>query len=469
MTQTPKAFSNMIPGGISLKAILSAEEQHARMTRTPIPKLVLTLAVPTVVSMMITAIYNTADTYFVSQISTSASGAVGVVFSLMAVIQAVGFTLGMGAGSLCSRRLGAKDNKAADVYASTAFFTALAIGVLIAILGTALLDRLMLLLGATPTILPHAAAYGRYIILGAPVMAASFVLNNLLRAEGKASFAMIGLGAGGLLNIALDPLFIFTFGLGTAGAAIATLISQCVSFVLLLYMFLSGKSVLHLTPRLIARTWKPYGEILTVGMPSLFRQGFASVAAVLLNRAAGVYGDAAVAAMSINSRIFMFILSMILGIGQGFMPVVGYNYGAKLYGRVRAAYRFTVLMGFSVMIVLGAAGFFFAPQVVALFRADDPDVIRIGTVAMRLQCAVMPLQALLVGTNMLLQSVGWSVSAMYLSINRQGVFFLPLILLLPALYGLLGVQLAQPVADVLSTLACVPFIFVFFRKLPHKS
>ena len=457
------------------------------MTETPIPKLVLRLGIPTTISMLISAVYNVADTYFVSKLGTGASGAVGVVFSLMAVFQAVGFTLGMGCGSLLSRRLGEKDKPAADRYASSAFYASLALGLCITVAGSICIRPLMRLLGATETILPFAVDYGRYIIFGAPVFCASFVLNNILRAEGKSALAMIGLCTGGLLNIALDPLLIFRFGMGTAGAAVATLASQCVGFCILLSMFLFRRSITSLHPRSIARDAHTYWEIFCVGFPSFCRQGLASLSTVLLNRQAAAvgyregmakyadpdlaqaYGDAAVAAMSIVAKVFMFVFCISLGIGQGFMPVAGYNYGAKRYSRVRKAYRFTVLLSLLLMGSMAAAVYAASPRIMALFRADDPAVIAIGATAMRLQCVAMPLQTVIVPTNMVHQSLGKSAQSTFLSSCRQGIFFLPLILLLPHWIGILGVQSAQSLADLLTFGVSVPFAVYFFRHLPRET
>lgn len=463
------------------------EIQHRKMTQTPIPRLIIRLGIPTTVSMLITSLYNMADTYFVSQIGTSAGGAVGVVFSLMAIFQAVGFTLGTGAGSLLSRKLGEKDKKAADVYVSSAFYAAILLGVVIAVLGSVFIRPLMRVLGATETILPFAVDYGRYIVYGAPVFCASFVLNNALRSEGRAALAMAGLCTGGLLNIALDPLFIYTLGMGIAGAAVATLVSQCVSFLILLSMFLFKKSLLSLHPHNISRSVRTYVQIVTVGFPSFCRQGLASLSTVLLNRQAATFGfaegmarfaepvaakafaDAAVAAMSVVNKVFMFMLCLALGVGQGFMPVAGYNYGAQKFDRVRKAYRFTVLLSLALMSVLAVVIFVFSPQLVALFRREDPSVIEIGALAMRFQCAAMPLQTLIVPTNMLHQSTGKSAQATFLSLCRQGIFFVPLIMVLPRLFGLAGVQMTQSVSDALTFLVSIPFAVCFFKKLGREQ
>lgn len=450
--------------------LTAAEQaQHQKMTGTPVPKLVIGLGLPTIASMLVTALYNVADTYFVSQLGTSASGAVGIVFSLMAIIQAIGFMLGTGCASLIARRLGARDVAAANRYASSAFFAAIACGLVITITGTVLLDPLMRLLGATKTILPYARAYGRYILFGAPFMCTSFVMNNILRCQGKAALSMIGLVTGGFVNILLDPIFIFVLGLGTAGAAIATLISQFVGFSILLFMFLTDRSTAKLGVRHISREPRTYLDIVRTGLPALCRQGLASVAAVLLNTAAGAYTDAAVAAMSIVSRIFSFIMFVGLGIGQGMQPVVGFNYGAKRFDRTRDAYRFAVGFSFIVISALSLIAAIFAPDLFLLFRRDDPRVVEIGALALRAQCAAMLFQPVIVCTNMSLQATGRAGAATFLALSRQGILFIPLILILPRVLGLPGIQFAQPIADVLMFSISVPFTAYFFRHLKREE
>ena len=441
------------------------QAQYRRMTETPIPRLILSLALPTIISMMVTSIYNMADTLFVSQLGTSAAGAVGIVFSIMAIIQAVGFTMGMGAGSNISRLLGQKQQEEANRYASSAFFGAIGIGCLVLLAGLIFTNPLMRLLGATDTILPYAADYGRYIFLGAPIMCGAFVLNNILRSEGKAALSMVGIGLGGLLNIALDPLFIFVLDMGISGAAIATLFSQCVSFLILLSFFLRGKSACQLRLSNAFRSIRIYGVIVKTGLPTLARQGLASAAAVALNVTAAPYGDAAVAAMSIVGRIVMFVQSVMVGFGQGFQPVAGFNYGAAKYNRVRQAFSFEVKVGFVGLLVLAVLGFTLAPQVLALFRADDPEVIAIGAYALRCQCIVIPLSAVSTITNMLLQSTGQSWPATFIASARQGIFYLPLVVGLDLAVGLKGVQLAQPISDGLTFLCCVPLLLWYFKRL----
>ena len=438
--------------------------QFRRMTETPIPQLVLSLAAPTILSMLITSIYNLADTFFVGQISTSASGAVGVVSSLMAIIQALGFMLGHGAGTIISRSLGSRDTTAATRFASTSFFTALVFGVVLAVAGLGTLPHFMMLLGSTETILPHACAYARPILIAAPLMISSLVMNNILRYEGKASFAMIGLVTGGVLNIALDPLFMFVFGLGTAGADIATALSQSISFCILLSMFLRGKTVSQFRLSAVTREARDFGRILLGGAPSFGRQGLNSIGGMLLNLAARSYGDAAVAGMSIVSRIFMFIISVAIGVGQGLQPVASFNYGARKYRRVRQAAIFTIEAAFCMLVVLVGLCWVNGDALIRLFR-DDPAVTAVALPAFHYQCLAMLLHPIIVVANMTFQSVGASGRATFLACCRQGVFFIPLILILPRTHGLFGVEICQPIADVLTFLVSLPFLLAFLQQL----
>ncbi len=447
---------------------LTAEEQYNKMVNTPVSRLIIGLAVPTVISMLVTAIYNMADTFFVSHINTQASAAVGIVFPIMSIIQACGFTLGMGSGSLVSIRLGQKRNEEASTIASTALFTAFGIGALITIFGNIFARQFLSLVGASETILPYARDYARYIFWGAPLMCASFVLNNVLRSEGKAFFSMIALTSGGLINIALDPLFIYGLGLGIRGAALATLVSQTISFSILLSWFLRGKAVCRMSLKLYRGRRAVLGKIVATGIPSLARQGLASIATILLNTTAVTYGDSAVAAMSITTKIVMFVASIMIGIGQGFSPVSGYNYGAKRYDRVKKAYWFLVSSGFSVMALFAIAIFIFARKIMWGFISDQA-AVEVGVVALRWQIAFLPFHPLIVGTNMLMQSTRHIKAATFLSMNRQGIYFIPAILILPRLFGLRGVETSQALADLLSAFTAIPYLIHMFRKLDRLS
>lgn len=442
---------------------LTSEEQHRRMLQTPVPKLVLSLAAPTVASQLISIIYNTADTYFVSQISTSASAAVGVVFSLSSIIQAYGFGVAMGASSLISLRLGEKKDRDANGYASSGFFAELVGGLLMLIFGLLFLEPLMRVLGATETMLPHACAYGRIILMGAPIMCCSFVLNCVLRAEGAAVVSMVGLCAGGLINIALDPLFIFTFEMGTAGAAIATVASQCVSLMILSLSFLRGRSIVHLHPKYVSHHARDYGRIIAVGFPTIARQGMASLASALMNIQGAIYGDAAVAALTISNKIYLLVRNVMIGIGQGFQPVAGYNYGAGDRKRTREAFLFATKLGTVICILAAGIIAAFAGSIIAWFRNDE-QVVAIGRVALLYACAVMPFMAYSTFVNQLYQCLGFKLPATVLASLRQGICFLPLIFILPHFLGLAGVQATQPASDLLTFFICIPFQIAFFRK-----
>ena len=439
--------------------------QFRRMTETPIPQLVLSLAAPTILSMLITSIYNLADTFFVGQISTSASGAVGVVSSLMAIIQALGFMLGHGAGTIISRSLGSRDTTAATRFASTSFFTALVFGVVLAVAGLGTLPHFMMLLGSTETILPHACAYARPILIAAPLMISSLVMNNILRYEGKASFAMIGLVTGGVLNIALDPLFMFVFGLGTAGAGIATALSQSISFCILLSMFLRGKTVSQFRLSAVTREARDFGRILLRRCAQLWpsgpeqhrRHAAEPCRPRLRRRRRGRYEHRV-------PHLPCSCISVAIGVGQGLQPVASFNYGARKYRRVRQAAIFTIEAAFCMLVVLVGLCWVNGDALIRLFR-DDPAVTAVALPAFHYQCLAMLLHPIIVVANMTFQSVGASGRATFLACCRQGVFFIPLILILPRTHGLFGVEICQPIADVLTFLVSLPFLIAFLQQL----
>ena len=438
-------------------------DKFTYMTGTSVKRLVCTLAVPTIISMLITSLYNLADTFFAGQIGTSESAAIGIALPLMAIIQALGFMFGHGSGNYISRLLGAHRGEEADRVASVGFFSAFITGTVLGVLGILFLDPFVRLLGATETSFAPARDYIRIILIGTPFMMSSLVLNNQLRFQGSAVYAMVGIVSGAVLNIGLDPLFMFVCDMGVAGAALATVISQFVGFLLLIAGCYRGENI-HIRLRNFRPSLFLYRRIFGGGLPSLCRQGLSSVAAILLNLAAKPYGDAAIAAMTIVSRIAMFANSALLGFGQGFQPVCGFNYGARLYRRVREAFYFCVKVAAVALVLLGVLGFAFAGPLVALFR-NDPEVIRVGTLALRMQCVTFPLMAWIIPSNMLLQTIGKTFKASVVSLARQGLCFVPFILLLPRFYGILGIQLSQPIADVLSLLIAVPLTLSVLREL----
>ncbi len=440
------------------------ERKFHQMTEAPVSRLICRLALPCIISMLVTSFYNMADTFFVGMLkSNSATGAVGVVFSLMAIIQAVGFFFGHGSGNFISRELGKQNYEEAGNMASTGFFSALAMGTLICVLGHLFLEPLAMLLGSTATILPYTKAYLQVILLGAPWMTSSLTLNNQLRYQGSAAYAMVGITSGAVLNIALDPLLIFTFGLGVAGAAWATIISQFISFCLLLAGTARGGN-LRIRVSRVQLKLSYYVQIVRGGLPSLTRQSLASVATICLNRAAGSYGDAAIAAMGVVQRITMFGGSAMIGFGQGFQPVCGFNYGAKLYHRVKEGFWFCVKASAAFLLAVGLLGCAFAPRLIALFR-DDPEVILIGSAALRFQCATLCFSSWIVMSNMMLQTIGRTAPATFLAMARQGVFFIPLVYILSRSLGLLGVEITQSVSDILTLACAVPIQLRVLREM----
>lgn len=439
-------------------------DRHVYLTQTPVPKLISTLAVPTIISMLVTGIYNAADTYFVGRISTQGTAAVGLVFSVMAIIQALGFFCGQGSGNYLSRLLGAGDHKKANEIAVTGFAMAVFLGLLLALLGNVFAYPLSDFLGATESTREDTLAYLRIILLGAPFMMAQCVMNNQLRFQGSAFYAMIGLMCGAVINIGLDPLLMFGFGLGVPGAAIATVCGQITGFCTLLVGSRHGENI-RLNARNIRFSLSNILQIVNGGLPSLTRQGMAAVSIVLLNRYARYYGgDAAIAGMSIVTRIMQLLSSALIGFGQGYQPVCSYNYGAKLYGRVREGFFFCVKIGTLLMSLATLLCFLFSDRIVGFFRSD-PEVVAVGTLALRWQAAVLPLLAFFVLTNMMLQASGQGIRSTITSSARNGIFFIPLILILPRAFGLTGVEMTQAVSDFLSFLLALPFAFACLHRM----
>ena len=451
---------------------MGAEEQRQqkfdRMTKTPIPRLIGELAVPTIISMLVTSFYNMADTFFVGKINTSATAAVGIVFPLMAMIQAFGFFCGHGSGNYISLQLGAHNFEDASKMSATGFVSAFVLGLGILVVGFLFTDPLLRIMGSTETILPYARSYMRIILIGAPYMTASLVLNNQLRFQGSAFYSMIGITTGAVLNIVLDPLFIFVLDMGVAGAALATIISQFVSFCLLIAGTFRGGN-LRLNLRDFSPSLKYYQNIVKGGAPSLFRQGLGSFATVCLNLMAGPYGDAAIAAMSIVTRISQFAASVVIGFGQGFQPVCGFNYGAKLFKRVQEGFWFCVKFCTSVLLVAAVCGWIFSPNLIGIFLKTDPLVIEYGSQALRLQALTFPLVGWITIANMMLQTIGKTVKASLLAMSRQFLFFVPVILTLPGFLGILGVQFSQPIADFCSFLLAVPLSISVLREMSHEQ
>lgn len=463
------------------------EQKFIKMTTEPVEKLICKLAVPTILSMLVTTFYNMADTYFVGKIGagleesvqaamqTRAQAAVGVALPIMAIIQAFGFFFGHGSGNFVSRALGKQDTESATKVASSGFVYSIITGLVIMLLGIVFAKDLAMLLGATEYSCEYAAQYMRIILVGAPINMAAMVLNNQMRFQGNATYAMVGITTGAVLNIGLDALFILVFGWEVIGAALATIIGQAVSLILLI-IGVSRSDCVKMSIKKVRFDKLTAGEIVRGGLPSLGRQGLASVSTACLNNMAGTFGaaafahtvgaaDSAVAAMSVVSKIMLFASSALIGFGQGFQPVCGFNYGAGLYRRVKKAFNFCVRVSFIFLVIIAVPAFVFADDILSLFRGNDPIAMEIGTFAMRAQVITFPLMSWVVMSNMMLQTMGRVVSATMLAVSRQGLMFIPAVLLLPIMVGLTGVQLAQPVADLLAFALAVPITVKVLKEL----
>lgn len=435
---------------------------YDKMTKTPLTKLIVSLGIPTTISMLVTNIYNMADTYFVGTLGESQQAATGILFTLQAIIQAIAFMLGQGSGTLVSKALAEQDQKEASKYVSTAFFSGLVIGSVLMVGGLLFLNPFMRLLGSTETILPYARQYGACVLITCPIMIGSIVLNNNLRYEGKAFYSMIGLVSGGLLNILGDYLLVIVFEMGVLGAGLATAISQFISFLVLLYFF---RKMALSKIRLSAVSREPviYGTISKIGFPAVIRQGLSSISSGLLNNLTKPYGDAAIAAMSIVNRFAAFIMCVGLGIGQGFQPVASFNYQAKEYKRVKKGLLVTMGIGFCFIACLALPGFVFAKQVIYLFQRSQ-EVKEIGVFALRCSCIGTIFLAFSVPVNMLYQSTRKAGMSSFLSMLRSGLMFIPTLVITTHFWGIVGIQISQPLADMLTGLVSIPFVIAFLKK-----
>lgn len=440
-------------------------EKHKRMTEAPVERLILAMSIPTIISMLVSSFYNMVDSIYVGHLdNTESSAAVGIAFSIMVLIQAIGFFFGHGSGNSISRDLGSKKYDEAEQMAAVGFFTPIGIGIIISILGLIFLTPLAKMLGATGTALPYTIDYLKYILIGTPFMMSALVLNNQLRLQGNAQFAMIGITAGAILNIFLDPLFIFTLNMGVGGAALATILAQIVSWLLLLIGSMQ-KGNIHIRFTHFRPSVKFYKQIFKGGLPSLCRQGLTSVAVIALNWAVKGYGDSAIAAFSIVSKITAFASSALIGFGQGFQPVCGFSYGAGLYKRVKDAFVFCIKLSTIGLFVISILGYIFAPQMIALFRSEDLLLLEIGSRTLRYQCLSFPFMGVVILTNMLLQNIGKTLPASVLAMARQGLCFIPVLFLLVSVFGLSGAEWAQPAADIASFLIAVPLCLLEIKEL----
>lgn len=444
-----------------------SELHYQKMTETPVARLIISLGIPTTISMLITSIYNMADTYFVGSIGESAQAATGIIYTLQTIIQGIAFMLGQGSGTYISRYLANKDTDTASKYVSSSFFIGAIVGLLIMILGLSLLSPMVRFLGSTETIAPHAMDYGFWILLAAPFIICSMILNNALRFEGRAIYSMVGLTTGGLLNILGDYILVARLNMGVYGAGLATAISQLISFLILLVMF-TKMAQSKIRFRFVSRKFKDYLNICRVGFPSLIRQSLTSVTTGVLNNLTKPFGDAAIAAMSVVNRYSMFLMCVGLGMGQGFQPVAAFNYQAKKYKRVKQGLTFTMCFGLVFIGTISTLSIIFADSIIALFQKST-EVREIGSVALRYAAIGMLFMPFSVPVNMLYQSIQKPAISSFLSLIRAGAVTIPMLLICVPLLELTGVQIAQPTADILAGFISIPFIIHFLFKHPNES
>lgn len=448
-----------------MNKVKSKNQNVSFMLGAPVWRVIIKMAVPTIISMVVMSAYGMVDIFFVSRLGTAASAAVGIVFSIFTMIQAVGSMIGIGAGNLISESLGAKKTDDAADIASVSFFASIFFGIVVMILGLIFKDELMDFLGATKTIMPFAKDFAHYILIAAPIICSSFVLNILLRSQGKPTSSMIGMSFGAILNIILEPIFIFKLNLGIKGAAIATVIGQSCSFVILLYLYLKEKNLAKISiAAFFTKSGRFLAKICSNGSPTLLRQGLVVVANVLVNVTARKYGDSAIAAFSITNRLFLIAVSIMFGLGQGFQPVAGFSFGAKKYDRIKKSYYFTVILGICIMSAISFCLFKYSSDIMKFFQKES-DVVQIGSKIIKFFSISLPLIPLTIVTNMVFQVTEQIGISIFLSSCRQGIFFIPLIFVLPAIFGITGLELCQPIANTITSLVSLPFIVWYFRKL----
>lgn len=438
-------------------------DKYTFLTQAPVHRVIGAMAIPTIISMLLTSMYNLVDTFFVGKINTQSTAAVGIVFSVMFFIQAFSFFFGNGSGNYISRQLGAQNTKDAEIMASTGLFYTLVFSLIVMLLGWFFLEPISILLGSTPTILPYTRQYLGISLLGTPFIMGTFCINNQMRFQGFTKYSVYGAISGSIINCLLDPVFIFGFSMGVSGAAVASVIGQICGFIILLIMS-QKEGVIHYTHRRISFEGRFVKEIIAGGTPSISRQGLASVSTIALNSVAGNYGDAAIAAMSIVTRISMFIFSVIVGLGQGFQPMCGFCYGAKLYDRVKEGFWFSTKIGTFFLLFWSVVLIIFSGEVVSLFR-DDPEVIAIGIPALRYQMIIFPACSFMMMANMMMQTCRKTIRANILAASRQGLFFIPLIFVLPYFYGLFGVEICQAVSDIISLIVTIPIVWSAFKEM----
>ncbi len=440
-------------------------QRQLMMANEPIHKIIPRMAVPTIIAFLINSIYSLADTYFVSSLGTNATAAVSVNASLDQLIMMCGSMLAVGANSYIARLLGQGDQKKASQVLSTSFFSAAALGTLLMVFGILFMTPMVRLLGATPTCEEYSVEYATYVLMAAPFMACNFVMNQCLRSEGSATLSMIGMGIGGVINCILDPIFIFNLDMGVAGASLATAISKWISFAILVFPYITRRSVLRLSIRNFHPSRDIVSKVVSMGSSSMFRSGLAVVTGIMLNDLAGNISDSVLAGIGVTNKIMMFPFGIILGFGNGFQPVAGFNWGAKRYDRVEESYRFSsrvALIGSVVMAVILAV---FADPIIVLFAGTDLEMRKLGALCMVTQCIALPIHAWVAIVNMLCVGLGNAKGAFLLATARQGSCFVPILYPLAWAFGAYGVASVQALADLLTLALAIPIAVSMTKKI----
>lgn len=432
---------------------------------TSIPKALLAMGIPTMIGMLVNAFYNLVDAYFVGGLGESQMGAISVVYPLGQVVVGLGLLFGNGAASYISRLLGRGDKENADKVASTALYSSIFVGAVIIIISMVFLHPILKLLGATDSILPYAATYAGIYIVSCIFNVFNVTMNNIVTSEGAAKTTMCALLIGAVLNIALDPLFIYAFDLGVAGAAIATAISQVVSTCVYLTYILRKKSVFHFRVKDCTYSREIMSEIFKIGIPTLVFQILTSLSISLINNAAGDYGDSAIAGMGVVTRLISMGSLSVFGFIKGFQPIAGYSYGAKKFDRLREAIKTSILWSTVFCVIFGLVLALFPTAIVSQFTKGDAEMIRIGAASLRANGITIMLFGFYTVYSSLFLALGKGKEGFILGACRQGICFIPVILLLPMVWGLNGILYAQPIADVLSAIITVFMAIPLHKRL----
>ncbi len=440
-------------------------ERRRMMLEDPVAKVVTIISIPMIISMLVDSIYNIADTYFVSQLGKAATAAVGVNDSMTHFIRSCAMGFGFGASSYISRLLGAKQDEEACRVGNTTLFTSMAVLSVLAVFAYIFVDPLVSLLGATESAKPYAMSYARFILLSVPFTAGEVTLSQMLRSEGSTRYSMFGMVSGCIVNVALDPLFIHTFGLEVAGAAIATSISKAVSFCVLLWPFLRKRTMLELRFSYFTPKWSIYKEVARMGIPTFLRTSMMTISSVVTNNYAGSFSDSALAAVSVANKCTRLVGGAIMGFGQGFQPVAGYCWGAKRYHRVNRSFWVCTMIGAVLAVLIGGLLAVFAPRMVAIFASADPEILRIGSLMIRAQCATMFAHIWVIIVNGLFQALGRALPATFLGLSRQVVCLIPAVIVLSMLFGVDGLAVSQAAADLLSLVIAVPMVLKITREI----